>query len=270
LKAPPADHDTIKSYLLGQMPEEDEAQFEARLLTDREFYEELSIVEDELIDHYLRGALSDSDRQSFESYFVSSDERWQKVRFAKALRKYVSGAGERNEPNTASQIDLVPAEVARPRLARRPSFFSFRRPLFVYALTAAILIIVGGIFWLGRNAGPSGGEVLAIELISTPATRGGNDVKQFKLTPDIETVRLQLDLPKNEYPSYEAVLLDSSLRPVLTGKNLKPQTLNSFAVVILDVKASLLSPDDYRIQLSGTTPGGRSESLATFFFKIPR
>jgi hypothetical protein len=110
---------------------------------------------------------------------------------------------------------------------------------------------------------------LAIELTPTPATRGSSEVKQLGLTPDLETVRLQLDLPKNEYPSYEAVLLDSSLRPVLTGNNLKAQTINSFAAVVWDVKANLLAPGDYRIQLSGTTPDGRSESVATFYFTIP-
>lgn len=265
MSAPPADHETIKKYLLGQTPESDEAQVEARLLTDREFYEELSIVEDELIDQYLRDALSDSERRSFESHFVSSDERWQKIRFAKALKKHVSLAND--------QINLVPAEAVPASVAARPSFFSFRRPLIAYALAAAVLIIVGGTFWLLKNSRSSGGgsgRVLAIELTPAPATRGGSEVKQLRLTSDVETVRLQLDLPRNEYPSYEAVLFDSSLRPILTTRNLEPQTIGSFAAVMLDVKANLLSPGDYRIQLSGTTPDGRSESVATFSFTIPR
>jgi len=109
---------------------------------------------------------------------------------------------------------------------------------------------------------------LAIELTPAPATRDVSEVKQFSLTPDIGSVHLQLDLADNEYQSYEAVLRDSSLRSMHTAKNLKPQIVNNFAAVIVDLNADLLSPGDYRIQLSGTTPDGRSESVATYSFTV--
>ena len=250
MEASPTDHERIKDYLLGRIPEEEDAEVGARLLTDHQFYEELSIVEDELIDRYLGGTLSDSDRESFESHFVSSYERQQKVRFARALRKKISVT-----------------ETARLVSPPRSSFFPFR---ISYAVAAAtVLIIVGGSLLLlyRRSLSPSG-RVLAIELTPAPATRDVSEVKQFSLTPDIGSVHLQLDLAENEYQSYEAVLRDSSLRSMHTTKNLKPQIVNNFAVVIVDLNADLLSPGDYRIQLSGTTPDGRSESVATYSFTV--
>lgn len=270
MKAPPIDEEKIKGYLLGHIAEEDESEVEARLLTDRAFYEELSVVEDELIDQYLRGALSPSDRQSFESHFVKSSERQQKVRFAKALKKYVSVTADQSETN--------PAEVAIPSdsreivtvvsAPRRSSIFPFSRPLVSYALAAAILIFVGaGLFMVLRDRAGSG-RVLAIDLTPGAVTRDGGEVKQVSLTRDVESVRLQLALPKNEYQSYEAALRDSSLRTLFTAKDLKPQVSDSKAAVIVDVKADLLSPGDYRMQLSGTTTAGRSESVATFPFTI--
>lgn len=252
MEASPTDHERIKDYLLGRIPEEEDAEVGARLLTDHQFYEELSIVEDELIDRYLGGTLSDSDRESFESHFVSSYERQQKIRFARALRKKVSVT-----------------ETARLVSPPRSSFFPFTTPLVSYAVAATVLIVVGGslllLYW--RSLQP-GGRVLAIELTPAPATRDVSDVKQFSLTPDIGSVHLQLDLAENEYQSYEAVLRDSSLRSMHTAKNLKPQIVNNFAVVIVDLNADLLSPGDYRIQLSGTTPDGRSESVATYSFTV--
>jgi len=250
LEASPTDHERIKDYLLGRIPEEEDAEVGARLLTDHQFYEELSIVEDELIDRYLGGTLSDSDRESFESHFVSSYERQQKVRFARALRKKISVT-----------------ETTRLVSSPRSSFFPFR---ISYAVAAAtVLIIVGGSLLLlyRRSLSPSG-RVLAIELTPAPATRDVSDVKQFSLTPDIGSVHLQLDLAENEYQSYEAVLRDSSLRSMHTTKNLKPQIVNNFAVVIVDLNADLLAPGDYRIQLSGTTPDGRSASVATYSFTV--
>ena len=250
MEASPTDHERIKDYLLGRIPEEEDAEVGARLLTDHQFYEELSIVEDELIDRYLGGTLSDSDRESFESHFVSSYERQQKVRFARALRKKISVT-----------------ETTRLVSSPRSSFFPFR---ISYAVAAAtVLIIVGGSLLLlyRRSLSPSG-RVLAIELTPAPATRDVSDVKQFSLTPDIGSVHLQLDLAENEYQSYEAVLRDSSLRSMHTTKNLKPQIVNNFAVVIVDLNADLLAPGDYRIQLSGTTPDGRSASVATYSFTV--
>lgn len=242
-----ASNERIKDYLLGRIPEEEDAEVGARLLTDHQFYEELSIVEDELIDRYLGGTLSDSDRESFESHFVSSYERQQKIRFARALRKKVSAARLVSSP--------------------RSSFFSFR-PIS-YAVAAAVLIVVGGsLLLLYRRSLPPSGRVLAIELTPAPATRDVSDVKQFSLTSDVGSVHVQLDLPENEYQSYEAVLRDSSLRSMHTAKNLKPQIVNNFAVVIVDLNADLLSPGDYRLQLSGTTPDGRSESVATYSFTV--
>lgn len=250
MEASPTDHERIKDYLLGRIPEEEDAEVGARLLTDHQFYEELSIVEDELIDRYLGGTLSDSDRESFESHFVSSYERQQKIRFARALRKRVSVT-----------------ETARLVSPTRTSFFSFRT--VSYAVAATVLIIVGGsMLLLYRRSLPPSGRVLAIELTPAPATRDVSEVKQLSLTPDIGSVHLQLDLPENEHQSYEAVLRDSSLRPMHTAKNLKPQIVNNFAVVIIDLNADLLSPGDYRIQLNGTTPDGRSESVATYSFTV--
>src|ERR1700682_2490180 len=87
------EQETIRLYLLGQAPLEDSSKVEERLLTDGEFYQELLIVEEELIDRYLSGELSESERESFEPHFLLPPERQQKLRFARSLKKYVSFAG---------------------------------------------------------------------------------------------------------------------------------------------------------------------------------
>ena len=270
MKAAPTDYDTIKGYLLGQIPAEDEPELEARLLTDRDFYEEVSIVEDELIDQYLRGDLSASEKEGFESHFVSSAERKRKVRFARALRKYISVTEVRAEEESAPVPSEIPAFVSSTG-SSVVTVFPFGRSALTYAMAASILIVVGvtALFFVRyMQRQPGGGRVLAVELIPAPATRGANEVKQITLTPDVESVRLQLDLPDNGYQSYEATLRDSSTRSVLKVPNLKPQNVNSFAAVALDINADLLSPGDYRIQLNGTTADGSSESVATYSFTV--
>ena len=271
MKAPLTDQEKIKSYLLGLLPEEEGAEVEARLLTDREFCDELSIGEDDLVEQYLSGALSSSDGQAFESHFVRSPERRQKIRFARALKKYVS-AGENEEQEDPIEIEAVPEPVVVTPFPRsRLRIFPFRSQVVSSLAAAMVLIVVVGsglILMRVWQTQQGGGRVLAVELSPAPATRGEGEVKQINLAPDVGSVRLQLDLPKNEYPSYEATVRDSSLRTVFTTKDLKPQPINNFSALMLDVKADLLTPGDYRVHVSGTTPEGRSESVATFSFKI--
>lgn len=253
MSTPPTNHETIKNYLLGQMSEQEASEIETRLLTDREFYDELSIVEDELIDQYLGDALSDTDRLSFEAHFVSSPERRQKVRFARALKKHVSESAPQGDESTSSRSLFT---------------YLFRKPAIPIAVAAMLLVIVGGRYVTQKYWPEATGRVLAVELIPGPLTRGEGEVRTFSIASDVGTVQLQLSLPKNEYQTYEAVVRDSSLRPVITAGNLKAQTINNFAAVTLDINANLLPAGDYRVNLSGTTAGGVTESVATFAFIV--
>jgi tetratricopeptide (TPR) repeat protein len=84
------EEEAIKQYLLGQLSEEEQTPLEERLLTDDDFFERLNMAEDELIDEYLADRLGPDDRQEFNGHFMIAPERQQKLRFSKALRKYVA------------------------------------------------------------------------------------------------------------------------------------------------------------------------------------
>lgn len=81
------EQERVRLYLLGQVPPDELAPLEERLLTDSPFYEELLIVEDELIDEYLNDELSQAERENFETHFLAPPERRQKVGFARTLKK---------------------------------------------------------------------------------------------------------------------------------------------------------------------------------------
>lgn len=80
---------TIRLYLLGQLGGGVREEFEQRLLTDSDLFEELLAIEDELIDEHLAG-LRDDQVEMFEKHFLVTPERQQKLRFARALRKYAT------------------------------------------------------------------------------------------------------------------------------------------------------------------------------------
>ena len=92
-----AEEKQLCQYLLGKLAEDVQRQLEEKLMTQANLFEQLEVLEDELIDEYLRNTLSNKDREGFEKHFLSSPERHQKLRFAQAFRSYVAVANEGTE-----------------------------------------------------------------------------------------------------------------------------------------------------------------------------
>jgi len=133
----------IRSYLLGDLPQDKLEQVEEQLMTDNEFYEHLLLIEDELVDQYLGGELTDQEAGQFESHFLCSPERQQKLRFARALREYVS---MQPEPAPAP----IPAPAAAEPVSRWQAFLAaiqIQKPAWGYALAALIILNVSGGYW---------------------------------------------------------------------------------------------------------------------------
>ena len=83
------DAEVLRSYLLGTLEAEPRAELEERILCDPAVYEELSLLEEELIDQYLAGGLSKAERQQFETHFLITAERQKKLRFGQLLKQHL-------------------------------------------------------------------------------------------------------------------------------------------------------------------------------------
>ena len=95
-------HETakIRKYLLGYIQVEDERRkIEERLMLDDDYFEEILMQEEELIQDYVDNHLNADERRRFEKHFFISEERRQKIKFARALRRYIN---ERQSPKKQS------------------------------------------------------------------------------------------------------------------------------------------------------------------------
>lgn len=124
-----SDEKIIREHLLGKLTEEELSLAEKRLLTDDDYFELLTIMEDELIDEYINDDLTDEDRKRFEAFFLYTPERREKLRFAQTLKEYVSQA------TTAEEIK--PAPIHRPAWWKQPLSSPYLR------LAAAAVIVIG-------------------------------------------------------------------------------------------------------------------------------
>src|SRR5205085_3570343 len=90
------DHDEqslLRVYLLGHVADESVcARIEERLLADEAYFEALLIAEEELLDDYVRDALTPAERASVEQHFLTTPERQQQLTAAQALHRYVAQA----------------------------------------------------------------------------------------------------------------------------------------------------------------------------------
>jgi hypothetical protein len=266
----------IRRYLLGQTVPEESALVEEQLLAGDSFYQELLIVEDELLDEYLSAQLSRPERESFENHFLLAPERQQKLRFARVLRRFVnlSGTEESRKETAGESLSSAKGSVAKSPPAKFFSVLPFRSPLVSYAVLAAMLLLIGGVSWRLFNgwqqqATHPAGAVLAV-MLTPGVTRGGGDIKRVMPAPNTGTIRLQLQIGTASYPSYRVVVISSDHSEVWTRTNLPAQDLTDLPVVSADVPATLLNPDDYQIRLSGQLSNGAFEDVATYQLRVTR
>jgi hypothetical protein len=77
----------ILDYLLGNLSEAETDRLDQLSVTDDEFAESLEAVESELIDDYIRGELPEARRAQFESNYLTSATRLEKVALSRTLLK---------------------------------------------------------------------------------------------------------------------------------------------------------------------------------------
>ena len=80
----------MRAFLLGTLDGDHKTQFEERILSEPGVYEELLVVEEELIEQYLAGDLSALEQEQFESHFLITAERQKNLRYGKLLQQYAA------------------------------------------------------------------------------------------------------------------------------------------------------------------------------------
>ncbi|CAN5694143.1 hypothetical protein BH20ACI4_BH20ACI4_25900 [soil metagenome] len=142
----PDEQEKIRSYILGEIGDADRSAIEERIMTDDDYFQKLTMVEEDLMQDYADENLAPADRANFEKCFLISAENRQKVKFARALRKHVNENKILAEPKKKTTF-----------FASLKAFFSTPVPA-----TLGVLIILGfaGFFIWKSFSGSTDSEVL--------------------------------------------------------------------------------------------------------------
>src|SRR5262249_25227269 len=89
----------LQDYLLGLLPEEEVERLDEESIADDDVAARLSAVEDDLVDAYITETLDQSTRARFETVYLMSPRRRDKVKFA---RRFLAAVDRLPTPGGAS------------------------------------------------------------------------------------------------------------------------------------------------------------------------
>src|SRR5215831_8486181 len=133
----PYDDQLLARYLLGALPAEETERLDELSIVDEEVAARLSAIEYDLVDAYVRGETRGEDLARFESFYLSSAKRREKVGFARALLERETGTAA--APATGLPTVVTPESKLPPR---RRSLFS--RPVVQWGFAGAAAILLLG------------------------------------------------------------------------------------------------------------------------------
>ena len=262
----------MKQYLLGKLPPESLTPLEEKLLSDGDFYEQLLITEDDLVDDYLADRLSEPERERFEAHFMISPERRLKVRFGKALRRYILAEGVRATPPELSQG----SSAADKRSRSKPGFvfWPFKlSPVLALSFIVTVCLVLFAVSWkvfkgptFRATVEQQSQKPMIIALVSG-STRSEGVTPRVSIPPGVDAVQLQLELKRNDYQTYRAELLGDA-GVLATSEAMKPEGNGGRSVVYLALPARVLKPGDYQVRLSGISDNGDVEVVDRYPFRV--
>jgi hypothetical protein len=140
------DDQLITQYLLGRLSEEEVERLDALSFDNDEFAYRLQSVEDDLVDAYVNGELAGEDLESFNSHYLLTSRRLDKVKFAMAFQLIMN----RSVPESVREPATIRPERVDRASSRRPwqALFTVLQPPIRWGsgIAAMLILLLGA--WL--------------------------------------------------------------------------------------------------------------------------
>lgn len=267
------DKQEMRNYLLGTLEPERREAVEESILCDPEVYEELLVIEEELIDQYVAGGLTRSEQRQFETHFLITAERQRNLRFGRLLKRYLKA-----QPALDGPEEVAAAVCQAEKRSPSQRFFSFfgifsRGPALAFstALVACLSVLLV-ICWIEttKTTGPvvqnDSSHSVAVTLRPGSLRSEGATTQRVSVPPKGSSIRLQLEVTNAKYPSYKSELFREN-ELLQTIAELKVETNGDQHIVPLTIAGEMLSPGDYQVKLSGVLDG-QDEFIDNYSFRV--
>jgi hypothetical protein len=269
--SPIADKEEIRAYLLGTLDPALKTNLEESILFAPEIYEELLIVEEELIDHYLADGLSKLERQQFETHFLITAERQSHLRFGQLLKRYVNSHPD--QVSAAAATSHVEKDAPAPKPFEFSPSLAGSRPLMTFCIAGVVLagmVLLGWLTYkrpLARPAQSHAEPVVVVTLAPGSITTGANTARQVNVPPKGYNLKLELELKNASFRNYRFELFREN-KSVQTSEALPIQAKGQQYVIPLTITGEVLSPGEYQVKLSGVLDSGADEFVQNYSFRV--
>ena len=269
----------IRQYLLGGLDDDEREQLEQRVITNPDYKEEVLITEEELLEEFVNGSLSAPEAESFTKMYTSSPGQWRKVKIAEALNRYAIEHASVVQP-LAAQKSWTRSLFELFRTKNRFRQFSLAALIMLLAVGGAVLL-----YWLMSHEmranyealvklNQAGSEVLepdtSIVSVSLPPLlfRGTGDPTNVTITKKTITVQLRLAEPSGGTHLFRATLKDSKAAEVFRLEDLRAHQMDRQSMLVLQIPARMLTPQEYQLEISEKTSDGNYEIPATYPVRV--
>lgn len=303
-----SDEELVRSYLLGELQEEEAERAEGRLLAEDELFELAEAVEGDLLAAAARGELTPAEKEKVERRLAASPAGRERQALARLLNQAANRAA-RPRPQTQDPTPTAPV-VPFPRRSTAAS--SLR-----WMALAAGLAAAAGLSWYALER-PHGGESPPLIARERPApahpvasrnpapapvpppvptagaaeeehqsakrepakvllqlalmtTRGAGSVRRLDLPRGTEIVELQIATEgMEEFKSFDVAVRDHAAQTVWERRGIAPRTLSGVPSLVAELPADRLPSGRCEIRVQGLTPGRAPEDLSSLEVEVTR
>jgi hypothetical protein len=233
----------LTRYLLGALPAEDAERLDELCIADEEVATRLHALEDDLVDAYVRGEVSGADLGHFESFYLASAKRRQKVEFAAALFELEKRPAPAAAPVPVAPVAALPTPT--PREAPAPQEQKpVRRQTFRwgFAFAAALMLFATGYLVmenlrLRKQMGQTQTQQAAIDQRAQDLQKQLNDQRSANEESLKEIERLRQSQTNLEQLKMVSLLLPPPMRGAARPPTITLQPGTDLALLILVVES---------------------------------
>ena len=238
------------AYFLAELTEAEAEQLEEESFADAHRLAQLKLIEEDLIDAYLRQELDAPRRQRFEQNYLTTEARLDQVLTAAALYRHLN----------------QPPPVPSPTWAERFRAFWYSQSLALRTAStlAAVVLVVGSALWLIRQR-PSGPQTIATLTLSiSDSNRAqGPQVQKIKLPLGADALRVNLVLPAGANAAGGYRVTWESVSGEAQALSLAGQDAQAVWVLI---PAAKITPGQYTLKLFAVQPDGAEQRIPGNYF----
>lgn len=281
------DDAVLNGYLLGTIPEEERERLDRLSITEEGLAWRIRALEDDLVDAYVRGELSEEQAPRFRETYLSSPVRRRKVAIAEALL-----AREARSPATTTP--------ARTMIGRHWRAWAVAAAIAV-AVPAAYLFVVPRVEEKSlvvqsaptpqpapavtktvqpapdvaqapaapSVAAPAGPRAISsVSFLLAAPTRAVGAIEELRIASDVDRVALRLELEFDDFERYRGELRDLQSGAVVWRGDGVTMRKNAESTIAFELPRVELDTRRYAMELYGINSGAPKELIASYPFRV--